>query len=153
MLFLVKRKIKSLRKKITALCIQRQKQQSEPAATVDEGALAKEIALNLKLAKNYEKLRYNKKFANAELLAMECYRNAGSLGDESSLHKFGNYLLEKAKFWQARSKETYGCSIHSKYAKFSYEEAFQYIIAAEDRGYLVRRGDGPGIYPRGRGAS
>lgn len=132
--FLKRMKIKKLKKKLELLFNNRQ---TNPATDEE---LHKEIQLAFELGKMYDNLRFNKGFPHADLLALEAYRIAASLEDTKALYILAERMIERGKFWDELRAETHACKAHDKYAKDTYEEAFVYLKAAEDKGnFLAKR--------------
>ena len=125
--FLTNRKVKSLEKKINAL------RQTRLAQEVADSEIAKEIALYHDLAEVYEKLRFDKEHPYAHFLVLESYRSAATLGDVKALYRLASQLIERGKFWQSLGDSHFACKTHEKYIHDTFEEAFVYLQAAEDK--------------------
>jgi TPR repeat protein len=130
-----KMKFKRLTKKLAKL-----REMREKDANVD---LKNEMATQVELAKFYDTHLYVKKLPQAELYAMECYRQAAALGDVSAQYICGMRLFTKARFWDEWSKGIYGMPIHEQYAQNYYDEALTYLKEAEANGHpLAKRHHG-----------
>ena len=125
MIFFKRWKLKSLKKKAANLFKHRQANQ------VADAQIKKEIALYYSIAEIYDKNRFNKKWPNAELHAIENYRAAASLSDKEAQYIVGQRLLEQGKFWDEFQQSIYECQAQKDNAEKVYKEAFSYLESAE----------------------
>lgn len=132
--FLTDSKIKSIKKKLVLLL--KKRQEGEEVSDADR---EKEVQLHRYLGQLYDKVRYNKKYPHAEVLALESYRNAASLSNPDALYIVGQRLLERGKFWDLMRRGVFGNQIHEKYSNGAYEEAFTYLKAAEEEGHIMAK--------------
>lgn len=130
--FLQRAQLRSLQKKAKQLYEKRIAGNTTPD-------IAAEIATQLKLAKFYDKHRFDKELSNTEILAFECYRAAALLGDLEAQYICGKRLLDKGRFWEQFSQGMYGTHVHKKYAEEAYKEGLSYIEAAEEQGYPLAK--------------
>lgn len=129
--FWSRRKLEALRKKVQRLHTAREQQNN-----ADPKQSQMEIAALYELADFYKKHRFDKGLPKAEIYQLECYRAAAALGDRRGQFLCGERILEQARFWDNWSRDPiYGKSIHQKYAKNYFEEAFAYLRAAENAEY------------------
>ena len=124
-------RLKTLKRKAEAYFKFRQTNQ------VSDTVIAKEVALYYRMAKLYDKSIHKKKFANAELLALENYRAAAALGNAEAQYIVAKRLIEKGKFWDTMIDSFYYCRAHEQYRKQCDEEAFVYLQSAEDFGHAL----------------
>lgn len=130
--FFSRMKFKSLKKKI----VKSHSLREQRGGAED---VKREVTAHLAMAKFYDKHMFDKSIPKAEIMAFESYRAAASLGDVKSQYICGERLLDRAKFWDMWSKGTFGSSIHQKYAKDCFDEAFSFIKTAENNEFPLAK--------------
>lgn len=105
----------------------------------EAGGFKLEIAALKELTHFFDANRFNKKFPDAQLQALEYYRAAAALDDAQAQHQLSQRLFAIARFYDEWEKNIYGSPIHKKYAEFYYEDAFKYLKQAETGGYALAK--------------
>ena len=123
--FLKKQKIKSLTKQIGELAKKREQGQG--------GDRDHEVALFLTLGHFYLKHQHGLKLTHGELLAQESFRGAASLDSAEGQYLCGKLLLEQGKFWKKLQSGIFSTGIQKRYAENAFQEAFQFLNAAEEQ--------------------
>ncbi len=126
-------RLNSMRKKIDVLYKFRQKN------TVSDSEIAKEAALHKKLIAFYQKRRFSKHCPESAIYIQEGYRAAANLNDIESQYLLGKHFFERGNFWLTVQKSFYGANIHEEYAKTCFNEAYAYMMAAEEQGHILAK--------------
>lgn len=98
----------------------------------DDLTLKKEIAMYFDLADRYKKLRSHKKFPFADLMLVECYRNAASLDDAEAHYRLGQRFIEEGKFRANLNADgVFNSQENLNSCKEVFNEAHVHLLAAE----------------------
>ncbi|MGE3920617.1 MAG: hypothetical protein AB7F64_06705 [Gammaproteobacteria bacterium] len=130
-MFLTKMKLNALKKRAQVL--------HDKRARGEQISAADEIKAFLDLAQFYDKHANDKHYPFAKIEALEYYRAAGHSGSSEAQYIFAQRKLELAKFWQKWAEGPLSMDIHQKIAKQCFEDAFQYLISAENHGYPLAK--------------
>lgn len=127
-------KINRLIKKIKAM--QANRIHNQP----DDVTLKKEINLYYELAERYNKLKTNKKFPYAQLMVIECYRNAAALDNAEAHYRIAHLFIEEGKYRiYLHDQGVFYSQENVNTAKSLFDEAQHHLIAAEKLNHILAK--------------
>ena len=124
-------KIKRITKKIKAMQLNRINNQP------NDQLLKREILFYFELAELYKKKIGKKHFPYAEIMLIECYKNAANLNDAAAHYQLGHLFIEEGKFRQSlQDAGVFNSESNKKKTTMVFEEAHAHLIAAEKLGHI-----------------
>ena len=103
----------------------------------NDQVIKREILYYFELAALYKKQIGKKNIPYAEIMMVECYKNAANLNDSSAHYQLGQLFLNEGKFRQTLQNEGVFCSEENQKRCISaYEQAHAHLSAAEKLGHV-----------------